>query len=94
MDLSGGVFDTRSDERRGTTVSAGTNFGLYLFLGERFSLETNLGNVLFTYRTEEVEFTNQFGIEERNGDNDSSSINLNFINEISFDPVFVINFFF
>ena len=96
------IFDVALGERISEEItesdivsaSASTSLGLYIFLGERFSLETNLGNVAFNYQTEDRSIMDISNNNQFSSDNEASSINFNLINEISFDRLFVVNFFF
>lgn len=84
----------RLDESKGHMVSIGANLGLYYFISDRFSIETNLANVNFSKTFRETEQTDYFNNSFTTSKGNSNSIGLDFINQLSFDKIFVINYFF
>ncbi|TRX50905.1 autotransporter outer membrane beta-barrel domain-containing protein [Fulvivirga sp. M361] len=88
------VIDESTDETDRVSFNLGINLGLYLFLGDRFSIETNLGNLSFSHATSDREIRYVSGATERFDDISSNSLNINLVNEIAFERLFVINYFF
>lgn len=92
------ALDESSQQRfltRETDVfSITSSLGLYYFLSPRFSIETNLGSVGFTKSNSNVEETNSVNDELLSSKADSNNLSFDFINRLTFDKIFVINYFF
>ena len=83
-----------STERDGSLVTADIDLGLYVFLGERFSLETSLGRLAFIQSWEDITRRDLFQDTTNESSTERSNFNINFINQISFDQLITVNYFF
>ncbi len=88
------ILSEYSDDVDGFRITAGINLGLYVFLGGRFSLETNLGNITVNHIKEDIERRSFYSSVTNNEDRQINSFDINLVNQISFDQLFVINYFF
>ncbi|MEP2770732.1 MAG: hypothetical protein ABJH05_01200 [Fulvivirga sp.] len=87
FDKTTGMLSTETPTRvEGFSINTGASLGLYVFIGEKFSLETNLGNLSFNYIREEDEGQSQVYRD--------SNLRLELINQMSFDKIIVFNYFF
>lgn len=86
-----GEFSTEID---GSQITAEIDLGLYVFLGERFSLETSLGNLAFRQSWEDITRRDLFQDTTNESSTERSNFNINFINQISFDQLITVNYFF
>jgi len=78
----------------GLQVNLGASLGLYVLLGKKFSLETNLGNLSYNYAKIERETAFPQSGTQASDTRTSGNINFSIISEISLDRLLVINFFF
>ena len=83
-----------STEREGFEISAEIDLGLYVFLGERFSLETSLGNIAFRHSRTEEERTDLFQNLVLEDSFERDGFDFNLVNQISFDQLITVNYFF
>ena len=94
VDESVVLVDQREYEEKTTIARVDTKVGLYLFLLDRLSIETRLAGINLVYVDRKLlERDLILGVEDE-GDGYSTSINFNFINQLSFDQVFTINYYF
>ncbi|MFT7031874.1 MAG: hypothetical protein ACJA2S_000370 [Cyclobacteriaceae bacterium] len=94
FDSSGSKTRFSSNEGNNNSLSLGASLGLYYFIASKFTLEANLGNIFIS-----KSFTSQKNKNERNGEitntsSDSNSLDFNFVNQLSFDQLLVITYFF
>lgn len=94
IDSFGSETRFTSNEGNDNSLSLGASLGLYYFIANRFSLEANLGNVFIS-----KSFTRQKNKVESNGEitdrsSDSNNLNFNFVNQLSFDQILVVTYFF
>lgn len=80
-------------ENKTQVVSFDASIGLYCLIGKRFSIETNLGKINLSKSVHKTKSTSSSN-EASNVKSNSDNVSLNFINELSFDQIFVINYFF
>ena len=76
---------TKSNE-----ISLSARLGIYYFISPRFSFETNLANVVFSKDWETLSTSN----EGTKISKDGNRLDLNLINQFSFDQIIVINYYF
>jgi len=77
----------------GQTQSLGLSIGFYYFINNRFVAEASLGNLSIT--TSQVKNKNDRDDPSFiNNDSDTSTVQLNFINTLSFDQLLTINYLF
>jgi hypothetical protein len=82
------------EDRESRSFSVNTSLGLYYFISPRFSIETSLGTLGLTKSKTNKEETNNYNDDSRTTETNSDSFSINFINELTFDKIFVINYFF
>ncbi|CAN5195440.1 hypothetical protein BH23BAC1_BH23BAC1_39180 [soil metagenome] len=76
------------------TVFADINLGLYYFLGKRLSIETTLGNLSLERSSSNLEREHIYNDDVSHQKINNNRFGLNLINQLSFDKIFVINYFF
>ena len=88
------VRDLHSDLSRSHDLSIRAKVGLYFFLFDQLSIETNLGNFVANLQFTNNEFKRQ-DVEGVQKDKDKfSNINMNLANSFTFDQLFTINYYF
>ena len=90
---------TASLESKGHRLAVGMDLGLYFFPLPQLSIETRLGNLTIAYEDVEItrSETNAGGnvvVTPLEQEGTSTSFNLDFANQIAFDQLFTINYFF
>lgn len=94
FDSSGLKTRFSSNEGSDNSLSFGASLGLYYFISSRFSLEANLGNVFISKSFTRQKNKNESNGEVTNTSSDSNSLDFNFVNQLSFDQILVITYFF
>lgn len=82
------------EDRKSHSFSVNSSLGLYYFISPRFSIETSLGSLNLSKGKNNNKETNNYNDDSRTIKSDVDSFSFNFINELSFDKIFVINYFF
>lgn len=80
--------------RRRHVGSLGAQAGLYYFITEHFSVETNLLRAAFTLSSRRDETTTQDNVVDQTGESTNLSARFSFINELSLDRILVLNYYF
>ncbi|MTI41715.1 hypothetical protein [Fulvivirga lutimaris] len=88
------LYNSNSDDSKGIGISAGLNAGLYYAISNKFIIETKLLGLSARYSEGNTTRKNINGDTVYTTDDKNNSINLNFVNTISFDQVFTINYIF
>lgn len=88
------LYNSNSDDSKGMGISAGLNAGLYYVISNKFIIETKLLGLSTRYSEGNTTRKNINGDTVYTTDDKNNSINLNFVNTISFDQVFTINYIF
>lgn len=88
------LYSSYLDDSKGMGISAGLNAGLYYAISNKFIIETKLLGLSARYSGGTTTRKNINGDTEYTTDDKNNSINLNFVNTISFDQVFTINYIF
>ena len=81
-------------ESRAIGASIDATFGIYFFLLPQLSVETNLGQFLIAYDDIRIEESDQILDEAVERSGSSSSVDLNLINQFTFDKIFILNYYF
>ncbi|MEQ9288948.1 MAG: autotransporter outer membrane beta-barrel domain-containing protein [Cyclobacteriaceae bacterium] len=83
-----------SSSAKDHTVSLGCSLGLYYFIAKKFALEANLGNVFASKTLERQKYKRESNGEITEDSYDQNNFGLNFVNQLSFDQILVITYFF
>ena len=83
------TFDTRNH-----LISAGMQGGFYYFITQRFSVETNLLSLDFTYSSNNRERTDASAQPGENTQLSSTAARINLVNQLSLDRILILNYYF
>jgi hypothetical protein len=72
----------------------GLRGGLYYFITEHFTVETNLGQFVFRLSSETSENTTADNQVDTSTESTSFDSQLNLINQLSLDQIFILNYYF
>ncbi|MEM9829044.1 MAG: hypothetical protein AAF944_00320 [Bacteroidota bacterium] len=75
-------------------ISLGVNGGLYYFINQHFSLETNLLNLNLAYNIGSRENTNSSAQSDDNRQSSGTNFQVNLVNQLSLDQIFIFNYYF
>ena len=74
--------------------SLGTQLGLYYFITPHFSIETNLLQAAFTFSSRNAEQTFNDNVVDTVNKSTDLNARLNLVNQLSFDRILVLNYYF
>ncbi|UII31429.1 autotransporter outer membrane beta-barrel domain-containing protein [Fulvivirga ulvae] len=83
-----------SSESTSNQINLSTGLGLYYFISPRFSLETNLANVVLSKQFLDKETRNTSTEDTLSQSLERNNLDFNLINQFSFDQIIVINYYF
>ncbi len=75
-------------------IGLGMIGGLYYFVNRHFSLETNLLDINFTYSIENLEQTNSSAQADNNRQSSRTNFQINLVNQLRLNQIFVFNYYF
>lgn len=88
------VFRNDREETQAWTGSIDAEFGIYVFVLDRLSIETRLARFYLAYSDTKLTRSDLFNGETRTGDGSNTSVNFNLVNNFSFDQLFTLNYYF
>jgi|GEM_PF-1684809 len=100
LDSASSTYNYRyKQETRNNTFSFDFKFGLYYFIFDQLAIETSLARLVLSaskgnVKNKNLTSPNNWQNDDRIGSINDSSINLNFINQLSFNQVFTLNYYF
>ena len=80
--------------RRRHLGSLGTQAGLYYFITDHFSVETNLLQAAFTLSSSSAETTTIDNVVDQTSESRNLNARLSFINQLSLDRILILNYYF
>jgi len=84
------ISETKETETTSNGFGISGRIGLYYFVLNKFSLSLNIGYVGVSTSSEKSKYDNQNNFQNRK----SSSVQANFVNQISFDQLLTVNYHF
>ncbi|MEM6830290.1 MAG: hypothetical protein AAF551_07220 [Bacteroidota bacterium] len=82
----------RDTKTLGASIDA--EIGIYFFILEQLSVETNLARFFISYSDDKITLRDLEMDETLDGEGNSTSINFRFVNNFSFDQIFRLNYYF
>ncbi|MDW3191748.1 MAG: hypothetical protein R8G66_05265 [Cytophagales bacterium] len=88
------VFRNDREETKAWNGSIDAEFGIYVFVLDRLSIETRLARFYLAYSDTKLTRSDLFNDETRTGEGSNTSVNFNLVNNFSFDQLFTLNYYF